>query len=145
MPRAGDSNQRRSRISNPGTRAPHEPPSAPPQANQPKQRRLTWTLHAATLVGEEVADAAVPTDSGRRQAPPRALAHLRISSPICRAWRWRPATAGSALRAFGDGPIPQICLEMSGLMGLRLVLLWTYLELWAGRSQFLSSSTMVVV
>ena len=42
---------------------------------------------------------------------------------VCRAWRWRPATAGSAFRTFGDGPLAQICLEMSGLMGLRLGLL----------------------
>lgn len=131
MPRAGDSNQRRSRISNPGTRAPHEPPSAPPQANQPKQRRLTWTLHAATLVGGRSCRCSgaywfwtAPSAASRPRPPPHQLADLpRVEMEarhcwlgIARVWR-RPNTSDLLGDVGADGLAPRPALNISWTMG----------------------------
>jgi hypothetical protein len=141
MPRAGIRINVTLESSIPWTRAPHEPPSAAPQATnhsngaspEPSTRPSWWE--------EKVADAAAPTDSWT--APSASSAASASARQFCRAWRWRPATAGSALRAFGDGPLRRNYLEMSEMMGLRLGLLCTYILYYGPEEEIIYLLTMV--
>jgi hypothetical protein len=120
----------------------NRPPMLP--SHQPQQRRLTWTLHAATLVGRRsrrrsgaywLLDSAEPSSaSSAASASARRFAARGDGGPPLLA---RP------LRAFGDGPLRCNYSEMSELMGLPLGLLCTYILYYGPEEETIYLLTMV--
>lgn len=136
-----DSNQRHSRIFDPLNKGTARTALRCSPSHQPQQRRLTWTLHAATLVGRRsrrrsgaywLLDSAEPPSASSASAR-RFAAHGDGGPPLLA----RP------LRAFGDGPLRCNYSEMSELMGLPLGLLFTYILYYGPGEEIIYLLTMV--